>query len=85
MKTTTATSVINILDQLFAIHGFPIVMLTDNRPPWNSHKIKLYFKSRRIKHKKITPLWPRANGLTERFMQNINKCIRTAIIDNVNW
>ena len=60
-------------------------MLTDNGPPWNSAEIKQYFKSRGIKHKKITPLWPRANGLTERFMQNINKCIRTAIAENKNW
>lgn len=60
-------------------------MLTDNGPPWNSSEIKLFFKSRGIKHKKITPLWPRANGLTERFMKNINKCIRASLCANKNW
>ena len=30
-------------------------------------------------------MWPRANGLTERFMKNINKVIRTAIAENKNW
>ena len=60
-------------------------MLTDNGPPWNSKDIKLFFKARGIRHKRITPLWPRANGLTERFMQNINKCIRTSITSKTNW
>ena len=53
--------------------------------PWNSTDIKLFFKARGLKHKRITPLWPRANSLTERFMQNINKCIRTSITSKINW
>ena len=85
MNTTTANSVINRLNSLFAIYGFPNSMLTDNGPPWNSTDIKLFFKARGIKHKRITPLWPSANGLTERFMQNINKCIRTSITSKTNW
>ena len=58
MNTTTANSVINRLNSLFAIYGFPNSMLTDNGPPWNSTNIKLFFKARGIKHKRITPLWP---------------------------
>ena len=65
MNTTTASSVISRLNSLFAIYGFPNSMLTDNGPPWNSTDKKLFFKVRGIKHKCITPLWPRANGLTE--------------------
>ena len=85
MNTTTASSVINLLNSLFAIYDFPNSMLTDNGPPWNSTDIKLIFKPRGIKQKRITPLWTRANGLTERFMQNINKCIRTSITSKTNW
>ena len=85
MTTTTATSVIKRLNEIFATHGFPNSMITDNGPPWNSNEIKRYFKSRGIKHTKITSLWPRANGLTEHFIQNLNKCIRTSITENKNW
>lgn len=56
MTTITAISVINQLDKIFAIHGFPNSVLTDNGPPWNSSAIKNYFKQRGIKHKRITPL-----------------------------
>ena len=85
MNTTTAGRVINCLSRLFAIHGFPNSMLTDNGPPWNSTDMKLSFKARGIKHKRIAPLWPRPNGLTERFTQNINKYIRTSITSKTNW
>ena len=44
----------------------------------------LFFEARGIKHKDITPLWPTANGLTKRFMQTINKCIRTSITRKTN-
>ena len=84
ITTTTASSVINRLNSLFAIYGFSNSMLTDNGLPWNSTDIELFFKARGIKHKRITPLWPRGNGLTERFMQNINKSIRTSITSKTN-
>ena len=50
MNTATASSVINRLNGLFAIYGFPNSMLTDNGPPWNSTDIKLFFKARGKKH-----------------------------------
>lgn len=59
-------------------------MLTDNGPPWNSTDIKVFFKARDIKYKRITQLWPRGNDLTKRFMQNINKCIRASITGKKN-
>ena len=85
MNTATASNVINRLKSLLVIYGFPDSMLTGNGPPWNSTEIKLFFKARGIKHKPNTSLWPRANGLTERFMQNISKCIWTSITSKTNW
>ena len=29
-------------------------------------------------HRRITPLWPRANGICERFMRNLGKVLRNA-------
>ena len=83
MNTTTA-NVINRLNSLFGIYGFQNSMLTVNGPQWNSTDTKLFFEARGIKRKDITPLWPTANGLTKRFMQTINKCIRTSITRKTN-
>jgi len=38
-----------------------------------------------IKHRKITPLWPRANAETERFMRTIKKSIKAAHAEHKNW
>jgi hypothetical protein len=35
-------------------------------------------------HRRITPLWPKANGEAERFMRTIGKVIKAAQIDK-NW
>ena len=75
----------NRLDHLFALFGYPKVMRTDNGPPFNSGSFAKYCERAGIKHRLITPLWPRANGLVESFMKNIGKVLRTAKVDEVNW
>ena len=85
MKSTTASNVISRLDKMFSIYGYPDRIRSDNGPPLKSHKIKEYFRQRGIHHKMITPLWPRRNGIVESFMKNINKSIRTSLIDNRPW
>ena len=35
--------------------------------------------------RKVQPLWPRANGEAERFMPNLEKCVRTAVVEGKNW
>ena len=38
-----------------------------------------------IKHRKITPLWPRANLICERFMRNINRVMKNSKVNKNNW
>ena len=38
-----------------------------------------------IKHRKITPLWPRANAICERFMRNINRVMKNSKVNQSNW
>ena len=36
-------------------------------------------------HRKVTPLWPQANGEVERFMKPLGKAVKTAHIEHKNW
>lgn len=36
-------------------------------------------------HRKITPLWPKANGEVERFMRTIGKVVKTSRAESRNW
>ena len=72
----TARSVIPRFDKIFSEFGVPAQLKTDNGPPFNSAEFAQYLDNMGIQHCKITPLWPRANAETERFMRTIKKVIR---------
>ena len=85
MKSTTADCVINKLEPVFALFGYPDKCKTDNGPPFDSTKIKKYMKQNSIHHHKITPLHPQSNANCERFMNVIGKSLKTATIEGRNW
>jgi transposase InsO family protein len=73
---TSARTVIPVLNEIFSIFGIPGALKSDNGPPFNSFEFKQFSIEQGFKHKKITPLWPRANGMCERFMRNLGKIMR---------
>nr|XP_034319592.1 uncharacterized protein K02A2.6-like [Crassostrea gigas] len=58
---------------------------TDNGPPFRSHEFNEFTKYMGFTHRKITPLWPRANGEVERFMRTIGKVVKTSHAESRNW
>ena len=38
-----------------------------------------------IKHRRITPRYPRANGEAERLNRSVNKVVKTAIAESRDW
>ena len=56
----------------------------DNGPPFTSHAFKVFATELGFKHRKITPLWPKANAEVERFMRTLGKAIRTARTEQKN-
>ena len=82
---TKATTTISKLECIFAIHGVPAVIKSDNGPPFTSHEFHSYVTEIGIKHQKITPLWPQANSEAENFMKPLTKSIRAACTEKKNW
>ena len=85
LKTLTATKVIHEMDTIFSRFGNPNILKTDDGPPFNSHKFASYMKDNGIKHHRITPLWPEANGEVERFVRTIKKAINAAKVEGKDW
>ena len=85
ISSTTAQQTINSLTKVFATHGLPYKVISDNGPPFPSAALKEYMVRNNIKHHRITPLHPKANGMAENFMRNLNKTLRTALIDQTPW
>ena len=56
--------------------GTPEIVKSDNGPPFQSEEFMKFADTVGFKHRKTTPLWPRANGEVERFVQTIKKMIK---------
>ena len=74
------------LDSIFARHGNPSVLITDNGAPFNGghdHILQKYLRQEGIRHKPTESADdPEANGLAEAFMKHCKKVWHTAIISN---
>lgn len=84
--SSTAFKAIQLtLDDIFAMFGIPAELRSDNGPPFNNYNFKSYAAANGFKHIRITPLWPRANGLCERFMRNLGKVMKNSAVDGTKW
>ena len=85
IPTTSHKHVIPKLDRILSTFGTPETIRTDNGSPFNGAEFRQYCEQLGIKHRKITPNWPEANGLAERFMRTLGKVIKTANIERKDW
>ena len=73
------------LQHIFAIFGVPETIKSDNGPPFNGNDFKEFSQQFGFKHRKVTPVWPEANGEVERFMKTIGKFMRTTKAEQKSW
>ena len=73
------------LDAIFSRQGYPEVLKSDNGPPFQGQEFADWAKEKGFTHRKITPLWPQANGEAERFMRSLGKAIKSAVVEKKNW
>lgn len=79
MSSTAFEALKPVLNRVFALLGLPDVVRTDNGPPFEGAQFQEYLAQLGVKHRKITPQWPQANGDVERFMRTLNKVLRIAV------
>lgn len=82
---TSAAAVLPHLDRVFATHGFPETAKTDGGPPFNGHEFEMYMKWTGVKHRKVSPDDPEANGLAENFMKAVGKVYHIAKIEGKSY
>ena len=73
MYSMTAQAVFPKLDAIFSRVSVPVVCRTDNGPPFNRCEFGRFARTMVLEHRKVTPLWPRANSEVERFMSTVRK------------
>ena len=64
------------LQQIFAVHGLPKTIVTDNGSSFTSTVFKEFLDSNAIRHITSSPYQPSTNGLAERAVQSFKNALR---------
>ena len=66
VRSTSAETVILAFNRIFAIHGMPEEVKTNNGTPFQSNAFAQFAREKGFVHRKVTLVWPEANGQVEK-------------------
>ena len=81
MNNTSAERTVDELRKVFATHGLPCQLVSDNGTQLTSHHFTQFLKLNAIKHIRSAPYHPATNGEAERFVQTFKNAMKAAKCD----
>ena len=76
ISTITSEKTIETLRSVFANHGLPQMIVTDNGSSFTSHEFKIFTQKNGIKHVTSALYHPSSNGQAERAVQTVKQGIK---------
>ena len=76
VSAATSTQTVEHLRNIFATHGLPEMLVTENGSVFTSFEFQDFTKRNGIRHVTSAPYHPASNGLTERMVQTFKEHIR---------
>ena len=76
MNSATSQATIDKLRLVFATHGLPEVLVSDNGTSFTSEEFAAFVHGNGIKHLTSAPYHPAANGLAERAVQTLKNALK---------
>ena len=74
----SSLNVVNKIKKIFARHGIPKELYTNNGPEYTAQSFKRFAKEWDFKHVTSSPHFPQSNGLVERAIQTVKKSLKKA-------
>lgn len=85
MHQLNAESTNAALCDIFKLWGCPMILQSDNGPPFQSSSFCNFWEEKGVRVRKAIPLSPQSNGVVERQNQGIIKALAASRIDGMNW
>lgn len=73
---TTASTVVSKLSSIFARHGIPVEVNSDNGPQFVSREFRVFASKYEFKHVTSSPGFPQSNGLAEKGVQVVKRLMK---------
>ena len=73
VSITTSQQTVEVLQEIFAMHGFPRILVSDNGPQFSSAEFAAFLTSHHILHHTSAPNHPATNGLAENMNRNVKQ------------
>lgn len=78
---TSANNVISHMKSIFARHGIPKAVVSDNGPCYNCKEFQQFSRQYEFQHFTSSPLHAQANGKAERGVQSVKRLLQKAVED----
>ena len=75
LADTTAETIIRHTKSIFARHGIPEVVISDNGPQYSSEAYKVFANQYHFKHITSSPYYPQSNGEAERAVGTLKRML----------
>ena len=78
VNSTSASQTTDKLRTIFAAHGLPVTIVSDNGPPFSSTDFEKFVKANGIIHRRVPPYHPSSNGLAENMVKSLKQALSKA-------
>ena len=82
MSTTTSSAIINKLKAIFARHGIPEKLVSDNGPQFSAQEFARFANEWDFSHITSSPNYPQSNGLVEKSVHIAKQLLKKSKSDN---
>ena len=76
LQELSSSAVINQFRSIFARHGIPDILVSDNGPQYASQEFKQFAQGYGFQHVTSSPKYPQSNGAAERAVQTVKQMLK---------
>ena len=81
VSSTSSKATISALRQMFASHGIPETIVSDNGSGFTSEEFRVFMEKNGIQHLTSAPYSPQSNGAAERAVQTVKKNLAKLVME----